>query len=83
MRPAGGTEFELLLCPANITAPVMWVPDPTFRWLFVTSYPLFAKGAGVQVLSSKYEVSGVSVQVSALRTYDVYKSQNSHYVIFF
>jgi hypothetical protein len=54
MHPAGVTEFKPLLCPANITAPVTWGLDPTSRWLFVISSPLFAKGAGVQVLSSKY-----------------------------
>jgi hypothetical protein len=52
MHPAGGTEFNLLLCPANITVPVTWVLDPTFsglcarktcRWLLLLSNTNFQR----------------------------------------
>ena len=33
MLRAEAAEFELLLCPANITVPVSWVPDLTFSGL--------------------------------------------------
>ena len=60
MHRAEAAEFNRRRCPINISKPVMWVPDPTYSWLFVNRYQLFVNGTGTS--GSEFRIWGVRFQ---------------------